>query len=405
MNCRVCLTPTRPVLDLGRMPLANAFLTAEQFEHEFHYLLGVARCPRCGMVQLVDSVDPRRIFHANYPYFSSTSKGMIRHFGNFARETLSDARAAAADPFVVEIGSNDGIMLRHFVEAGIRCLGIEPSSNVAAVARTHNVPTLEAFFDAETANFIRSEHGPAHALLGANVVCHIPDIHETFKAARILLAREGVFRFEDPYLGDIVRQSAVDQIYDEHVFYFSIGSIAYMAAAHGLELIDAEPQAVHGGSMRYTLVPAGSRMPTARLQALMQREASLGLNDESTYARFRSQIEEIRRDLVGVLHKLRRGGARVVGFGATAKSATLLNYCQIGPDLVEFISDSTPAKQHKFSPGMHIPVKPFAAFTERFPDCALLLAWNHAEEIIAANANFIANGGRWIHYVPVVRVV
>ncbi len=403
-ECLVCRTPVEPVISFGRMPIANGFLPREEFANEYFFELKVGFCPACSMVQLTEHVDRERMFHENYAFFSSTSVRMAQHFQGFAEAVRRD-HLKSADPFVAEIGSNDGIMLQHFAKAGIRHLGIEPSANVAEVARGKGVRTVCEFFDEALARRIVAEHGQADAFLGANCMCHIPYLHSVAEGIRILLKPTGVLVFEDPYLGDIVEKTSYDQIYDEHAFYFSVHSVASLFGRHGLEVVDAQPQNVHGGSMRYTIAHAGAKQATPAVAAQLQKEQELGLHRPETYVRFRKNVERSRDELMKLLRAIRGSGKRVVGYAATSKSTTVTNYCGITPDLVEFISDTTPIKQGKFSPGAHIPVRPYDEFKARYPDYALLFGWNHGDEIMAKEQAFRAAGGKWIVYVPGVAVV
>jgi methylation protein EvaC len=329
---------------------------------------------------------------------------MAQHFQKFAWWVRQNY-LKGDDPFVVEMGSNDGIMLKNLAAAGVRHLGIEPSANVAEVARRKGVRTLSQFFDEELATAILAEDGPVDAFLGANVMCHIPYIHSVFSGIKRLLKPRGVLAFEDPYLGDIVEKTSYDQIYDEHAFYFSAESVSFLAALHELELIDVLPQNVHGGSMRYVLGHRGAYPVAASVQQLREKETALGLARPETYARLRQNIEASRDELRGMLEELNRAGRRVAGYAATSKSTTVTNYCGLTPQLVEFISDTTPIKQGKFSPGAHIPVRPYEEFQANYPDFGLLFGWNHAEEITAKERGFRDAGGRWIVYVPKVQVL
>lgn len=402
-QCLVCKTPFRPFISFGRQPIANAFLRPDQVAGEFFFELTVGRCDACGMVQLGSLVDERKLFHEEYAFFSGTSKGMASHFERFARTMRG--RLPSTDPLVVEIGSNDGIMLKHFAAAGIRHLGVEPSTNVADVARASGVRTVSRFFDEELAREIVASDGQADAILGANVICHIPYIHSVFGGVKLLMKPEGTFVFEDPYLGDVIEKTAYDQIYDEHVFYFSVSSLSKAFAMHDLEIVDVEPQSVHGGELRYTVQHRGAGAVSDNVVAQLRRESDLGLDRADTFERFRERVERSREDLVDLLRTTKAKGRRVVGYGATSKSTTVTNYCGIGPDLVEFISDTTPIKQGKLSPGTHIPVRPYADFQSRPPEVALLFAWNHAAEILAKESDFVAGGGRFIVYVPEVQFI
>jgi methylation protein EvaC len=329
---------------------------------------------------------------------------MALHFKDLAVNVMANY-LPVPDPFVVEIGSNDGIMLQNFARADIRHLGIEPSKNVARVAMDKGVNTMTEFFEAELARHIITEHGQADVFLAANVMCHIPYIHAILEGIKILLKPTGVVLFEDPYLGDVLEKTSYDQIYDEHTFLFSVTSVRHLFEQHGMEVVDVEPQITHGGSMRYVIAFKGARPVSVRVGMQMEKERTLGLHLPETWDSFRRNCERSRDRLVDLLTGLKQRGKRVVGYGATSKSTTILNYCGITPELVEFISDTTPIKQGKFSPGAHIPVRSYEEFVRDYPDYALLFAWNHAQEIMAQEASFRAAGGRWIVYVPEVGVI
>jgi methylation protein EvaC len=236
-------------------------------------------------------------------------------------------------------------------------------------------------------------------------MCHIPDLPGVALGVQRPLKADGVFIFEDPYLGDMIAKTAYDQIYDEHVFIFSANSVQRAFAPFGLELIDVMPQITHGGSMRYTLAPKGSRQVSQKVNEQLAKEAALGLDRAETFLQFKANCESSRAALMQTLERLRSQQKRIVGYGATSKSTTVINYCGITPAHVEFISDTTPIKQGRLSPGAHIPVKPYGEFAKRYPDYALLVAWNHAAEIREKEAGLVAGGGRWIVYVPEVAIV
>ena len=404
IQCLVCKSPVEPFLDFGRMPIANGFLSPEEFAGEYFFNLRVGFCPTCNMVQLTEQVPPGKMFHDHYAFFSSTSRRMAAHFEQFAADAKKTL-TGKTDPFVAEIGSNDGILLRHFAEDGIRHLGIEPSANVAAVAREQGINTISRFFDTELAHEIVKEYGQADLFLGANVMCHIPTLHSVAEGIRILLKPDGLLMFEDPYLGDIVEKTSYDQIYDEHAFYFSVLSVQRLFAEHGLEVVDVQPRNVHGGSMRYVIGHKNKHSVSAAVAAQTEKELALGLNQAATFVMFRKNVERSRDELIKKLRQLKTEGKRVVGYAATSKSTTVTNYCGITPDLVEFISDTTPIKQGKYSPGAHIPVCPYENFRSDYPDVALLFGWNHAEEILANEQAFRDAGGQWLVYVPEVKIV
>jgi methylation protein EvaC len=402
--CRICRSDYTPFISFGQTPLANGFLDRREIPDEYYFELAVGHCGTCGMAQLLNQPDPAKMFHDHYAFFSSTSTRMAEHFREFAEWILRD-HTKRPDSFVVEIGSNDGILLKHIAKAGVRHLGVEPSGNVGEVGRKNGVNTITEYFSSALVKRVLAEYGQADAIVAANVMCHIPDLHSVVAGIKELLAPRGIVAFEDPYLGDIVEKTSYDQIYDEHVFFFSASSIEYLFAQHGLELIDVLPQNVHGGSMRYVLSHKGARSPSPAVAAQKQRERELGLSSSKTYEELAGRIRRSRSELVALLSDLRRQNKRVVGYAATSKSTTVTNYCGITPEMVEYICDTTPTKQGKLSPGAHIPIRPHDDFASDYPDYALLFGWNHAEEIMAKESAYRAAGGKWIVYVPKVAVV
>jgi methylation protein EvaC len=391
-------------MTFGQQPIANGFLTEDQIKQEYFFEMEVASCNNCGMFQLIEQPAAEKMFHENYAFFSSQSKYMQTHFKNFAEFVIRKYFTGRKDPFVVELGSNDGIMLRNFKNAGYRHLGIEPSENVAEVARLDGVESLSEFFDLELAKSIVQKQGHADAVLSANVMCHIPNINSVAAGIAYLLKPDGVLIFEDPYLGSMIEKTSYDQIYDEHVFIFSATSVSWAFGQHGLELIDVMPQVTHGGSMRYILAPKGSHPISSNVIEIFAKEKAIGLDKPETYINFKKNCETSRSELLALLEKLRKEGKRVIGYGATSKSTTVNNYCGIGPQHMEFVSDTTPIKQNKLTPGSHIPVKPYEEFSNNYPDYALLYAWNHSEEIFAKEEEFRKKGGKWIYFVPKVEV-
>lgn len=404
-KCRICQTEYQPFIDFGPMPISNNFLSEKDFPREYFFSMKAGFCHSCSMVQLLEQPAADVMFHDNYTFFSGTSRLMAEHFKKFADDIKQNYLSDKASPFVVEIGSNDGIMLQNFAEAPYRHLGVEPSANVARVAQEKGLNSIVRFFNLDTAKEIVTAHGHADAFLAANCMCHIPTLHDIIEGIAHLMAPGGVVAFEDPYLGEVIRNTSFDQLYDEHVFLFSLHSISAAFAQHGFELIDAKPLETHGGSMRYYLSQKGKRPVSPRVKQLLQEEVNLGLLLPETYDKFRLGCEQIRDDLKYLLIKLKRDGKRVVGYAATSKSTTLLNYAGIGPDLIDFISDTTPLKQGKFSPGMHIPVLAAETLQGNYPEYLLLFAYNHQKEIFAKEAQFAKDGGKWIMFVPNVHVV
>ena len=399
--CRSCQSRIETFIDFGRMPLANGFLTPEQFEDEYFFNLSAAYCPSCTLVQLVNQPQRERMFNDRYPFFSASSVRMQDYFRSLAREVI--ANLLPRDPFVVEIGSNDGTLLGHVAAAGIRHLGIEPSASVAAHAKADGVTTIVEFFDAGVARRIVLEHGRADAIVAANALSHVANLHEVVEGIEILLAPGGTCIVEDPYWGDVVAQTAFDQIYDEHASYFTLSSLSWLFDQHSLAVVDATRTGVHGGSMRYLIRRHDSGPVSSRAGALLEQEQRSGLLEPPAFDGFRERAAKTGSALMALLRQCKAQGKRVAGYGATSKSTTTINWVGITPDLIEFISDTTPAKQGTFSPGAHIPVRPHNDFVSCYPDRALLFSWNHAAEVIAKEQAFSLSGGRWIVYVPDVR--
>ena len=402
--CRICDGAVTRFLDLGRQPLSDGFLAGPPAGDEYFYHLAVGMCGECTMVQLMQEVPRELMFHEDYPYYSSGSSVMREHFAGTARRFL-ETELLGPDPFIVEIGSNDGIMLGTIKDAGVRHLGFEPSGQVGETARASGIRVRTAFFEEATAREVRATEGPADVIYAANTICHIPYLSSIFRGVDALLAANGVFVFEDPYLGDILAKTSFDQIYDEHFFLFAARSVQQAARHFGFELVDVERLAVHGGEVRYTIARVGAREPSVNLA----RAAGGGGRawpdgpGQPRAVRHRGRADPHRPG--GPAEKLRAENKRVVGYGATAKSATVTNFCGISTDLVEWVSDSTPAKQGRLTPGAHLPVRPPADFAADYPDHALLFAWNHATEIMAKERAFRDAGGKWIVYVPEVREI
>ena len=403
--CRVTGSKLTEVLTFGKQPLGNGFLLPQNFANEYFYEMSLGFSEESMMLQLIHQPSPEVMFHKEYAFFSSTSRNMELHFKNFAQSVIDSGYLQGKDPFVIELGCNDGIMLKNFADRSIRHLGIEPSKNVADKANQIGVKTVTEFFSDELSEELVELHGKADAFLAANVMCHIPDIKSVVKGIKRLLKQSGVVMFEDPYLGDIISRTSYDQIYDEHVFLFSALSVEYLFNLEGLQLIDVIPQNTHGGSMRYVLANEGVYKVSPAVEKLKQFEKAQGLNRLETFNNFRINVEKSKSQLLLLLEEISQDGKKIAGYAATSKSTTILNYCGINSSLIEYICDTTPIKQNKFSPGMHVPVRPYEFFSENPPDYAFLFAWNHLDEVMEKEQDFMNRGGKWITHVPQVRIL
>ena len=400
--CKICDHGLETIISFGEMPISNRFVS-DLTTDEFFYDLSLGFCPKCLMVQLENCVDPDMMFNPDYAYFSSISRAMEGHFKEMADEIIVSV-SDRPRPFVVELGTNDGIMLKHIAERGVPHLGVEPSANVGASAREKGVNILVEFFNSKCASEIMDSHGQADIICGANVMCHIENINSVFDGVRILLKPEGEFFFEDPYLSNIIQKTSFDQIYDEHVYYFSGLAVSGLAKRHGLELVNMVPQEVHGGSMRYYLKKGSGNPVTNNVDFFLSQEKALNLDSLEGYASFKERVDKICSDFRNVLLKIKADGKRVAAYGATSKSTTLLIYSKVGPGLIDYVSDTTPTKIGKYTPGTHIPVKSYEHFLDDSPPYTVLLAWNHKAEILEKEQEYRKGGGKFITFFPEVTI-
>ena len=402
--CLGCERPLpQPFLDLGETPLANAYLSADRLgQPEPKYRLAVAYCPECHLVQLTDVVTPEELF-SEYLYFSSYSETFLRHAEAMAAD-LIDRFKLTPRSRVLEIASNDGYLLQYFQKQNIPCLGIEPAQNIAAIAIANGVPTLAVFFGADTAAEIADSFGKSDVIIGNNVLAHVPDVNGFLKAVHACLCPEGAAVFEFPWVRHLIEKSEFDTIYHEHVFYYSLAAIGKLAERAGLELYDAQPQTVHGGTLRTFIQYPGKRPRTEALARLMEEEAEDGLTSAARYRDFAEKVISNREEL-RKLSTFRSQGKRIVAYGAPAKGNTLLNYCGIGSDVIDFTVDRSPHKQGLFLPGTHLPIRSPEEIRKERPDYLLILPWNIKDEIMAQMAYVREWGCRFIIPIPEVEVI
>jgi SAM-dependent methyltransferase len=401
-GCRFCGAPlTHTFVDLGMSPLCESYLTADQLNGmEPFYPLHVKVCEECFLVQLEQYVSAEHIF-TEYAYFSSYSDTWLKHASDYVDE-ISGRLGLGPRHLVVEVASNDGYLLQYFVKKNIPVLGIEPAANVAKAAEEKGVPTLVKFFGRETARQLAAEGRSADLIVGNNVLAQVPDLNDFVSGVQILLKPGGIVTIEFPHLLRLMEENQYDTIYHEHFSYFSLITTEKIAAAHGLTVFDVDELPTHGGSLRVYLRHAGddAKPVTERVVNLRNRELEVGLDRMETYASFQEQVMESKRALLDLLIRLRREGKRVAGYGAPGKGNTLLNYCGIRTDFIEFTVDRNPYKQGRFLPGTHIPIHPVDKIAQRRPDYIVILPWNFKEEIVNQLAYTREWGAKFIVPIP-----
>jgi SAM-dependent methyltransferase len=405
-NCRFCAAPLDlTMVDLGKSPLCESFLPADRLETmEPFFPLHVRVCERCWLAQLPSFVPPAEIFE-EYAYFSAYSDSWVEHARAYV-DMISERLALGSGSLVVELASNDGYLLQHFLPKGVPVLGVDPAANVARAAEERGVPTLVEFFGVELAERLRDEGRRADLVLGNNVLAQVPDINDFIAGVSILLADGGTATFEFPHLARLLEGLQYDTIYHEHYSYFSLTSIRAIFEAHGLKVVDVEELPSHGGSLRvYGAHAADARDPAPAVSELIGREEAEGLRDPERYLRFAEDVEESKRALLDLLIELRRNGKQVVGYGAPGKGNTLLNYCGIRTDFLDYTVDRNPYKHGRFTPGTHIPILPPERIAETRPDAIMILPWNLAREIAAQLAYTHEWGAELIVAIPTARVL
>ncbi|WP_394752416.1 methyltransferase domain-containing protein [Crenothrix sp.] len=404
--CRFCNTPLKHTLvDLGMSPLCESILSPEQLNHvECFYPLRVYVCEKCFLVQLEEYVSPEEIFN-EYGYFSSYAVSWLQHAKDYT-DLMVENYGINSESLVVELASNDGYLLQYFVEKNIPVLGIEPAKNVAKVAIEKGIPTVVEFFGEKLANELVSKGKQADLVLGNNVLAQVPDLNDFVAGMKILLKPQGIITLEFPHLSCLMQENQFDTIYHEHFSYFSFIAVEKILAAHQLTIFDVEELTTHGGSLRiYARHTADTTRPVSvRANELRSREQAAGLTHMETYSAFAEQVKETKRKLLEFLIKVKREGKTVCGYGAPGKGNTLLNYCGIGTDFIDYTVDRNPYKHGKFTPGTHIPIYPTEKIRETRPDYLLILPWNFKDEIMEQQAYIKEWGGQFIVPIPEVKI-
>jgi SAM-dependent methyltransferase len=402
--CRACGHRTDPFLAFGDLPLANGLIYPE-LPHgaEARFPLTVTLCPACALVQLAESTDPETLFR-HYLYQTSTSAAFVNHARALAQRLIAERRLGP-DNRVIEIASNDGYLLQHYRAAGVPVLGIEPAVNIAELARQRGIDTLCEFFSQEIADRLHQEGHRADVVHAHNVLAHVPNLDGFIGGIATILAPDGVTVIEAPYLIDLIDNREFDTVYHEHLCYFSLTPLVPLFARHGLQISAVERIPVHGGSLRVFARRAGTWAPDASVDTMLAHERAWGVSDLATYRRFADAVTAFRPVFRRFLGGLRAGGKSIAAYGAAAKGATLLNYCGIGRETIDFVVDRSPLKQGLTMPGARLPILPAEELLIRQPDFTVLLAWNFADEILAQQAEYQRRGGRFVLPLPRPRVV
>lgn len=393
------------MLDLGCVPLANSLLSAEDLQQpEERFPLELFFCEACTLVQIGEVVIPDRLFR-HYLYASSFSETMLAHVRELVGRMATE-RELGPHSLVVEIASNDGYLLQYYKQRGVPVLGIEPAENIARIAEAERgIPTLVEFFGRELGARLAGEGRHADIIHAHNVLAHVPDPSGFVAGLKHVLKPHGVVVVEAPYLGELIRNLEFDTIYHEHFSYFSLTAVHQLVQRLGMMIADVELVPIHGGSLRLFIMHREHATCSERVSAMLAEEERSGMAQLGYYAGFADRVWALKSELVGFLHEVKRGGARIAAYGASAKGSTLMNAFGIGADLIEFVVDRSTLKQGRFTPGNHLPILPPEALSERKPDYALLLTWNFAQEVLAQQRAFRDGGGRFILPLPTVKVV
>lgn len=408
MNCRNCNNKLDNVFaDLGMSPLANSYLTADRINHmEAFYPLRTFVCSKCFLVQLDEFEKPENIF-SNYAYFSSYSETWLKHVESFVNSTINRFGFNNKNQ-VIEIASNDGYLLQYFKKQGIPVLGIEPAANVADVAMKNGIPTITKFFGTHTAKELVHDNKTADLLIAINVMPHVPDLHDFIEGMKVLLNPSGIIVIQfSAYLMNLIEQNEFDTIYHEHFSYFSLGTIQNVLSTHGLSIFDVEELPIHGGSLRiYTKHSENDKIQieNTRLQNLLKREKEFGLMNLDTYTNFSEKIMKVKLDIWNFFISVNRENKQVACYGAPAKGNTLLNFCGIYSDLVDYTVDINPHKQGLYLPGTHVPIFPPEKIRETQPDYLIILPWNLKEEIMKQMSYIRDWGGKFVTLIPTVTI-
>jgi methylation protein EvaC len=396
MKCKITNKDINPFMSFGKMPIANGFIKKEDFINEFFFEMEVGFSEELSLFQLNDHPKPESMFNANYPFYTGSSEYMKKHFKEFSNYIKSEHLNSNSK--IIEIGSNDGTLLKNFINNKENILGVEPSKNVADKAVSEGIPTLNEFFNYENVSKLKNFVGKTDVIFASNCICHIPNLKDLIESIDKLLTKKGTFIFEEPYLGSMFNKVSYDQIYDEHIYMFSVSSVKKIFDLYNFELINVLPQETHGGSMRYIIKRKNQSSSTNQLKLILENEKHTKIDTLESCLNFKKNCELSKENIVKKINKLKSEDKKICGYAATSKSTTILNYCKIDSTSIDYICDTTPEKIGKFTPGMHIPVVDMKHFYNEIPNAVYLFGWNHKDEIFKKEKNF---NGEWFSHVDI----
>ena len=394
MKCKITKNEITPFMSFGQMPIANGFIKKDDFKKEFFFEMEVGFSEDLSLFQLNDHPKPESMFNENYPFYTGSSEYMKNHFKEFSNYIKKEHISSSSK--IIEIGSNDGTLLKNFIDKKENIIGIEPSKNVADQAIREGVPTLNQFFNLENMSNLKKFVGNTDVIFSSNCICHIPDLDNLIKGVDLLLSKNGTFVFEEPYLGSMFNKTSYDQIYDEHIYMFSASSIKKVFDLYDFELVHVLPQITHGGSMRYVIKRKDNMPVSNQLKLVIEKEKQEKIDTLESCLIFKKNCENSKENIIKKITRIKEQGKKICGYAATSKSTTILNYCNIGNSSIDYICDTTSEKIGKFSPGMHIPIVNMEHFHKNPTDAIYLFGWNHKEEILKKEKNF---NGEWFSHV------
>ena len=404
-KCRVCFKSIKKFMSFGKMPIANSFIKKNKFKKQYFYDMEAGFCKNCATFQLIKVPKAKLMFNEKYAYLASTSNFMKKHWSNLSKKIINNLKNNK-NPFVVEIGSNDGIFLENIAKKKINHLGIDASQNVCEIAKSKGINSLNAFFNEKTARKIVAKYGKADVIVCTNTMHHIEDINGVVKGMSDLLKDKGTIITEDPSLKEMLNKNAYDQIYAEHMYIWSLSSINFLFGKYKMEVYDIENNRLHGGCSRYFIAKNNVKKITRKVQVHKILERKLKINKLSTYINFKNKVNSLKKELKSKLIQLKKRNKIIVGYGAPAKSTTILNFCNIDYKLIDRIFDNSNTKINKYTPGKSlIKIENSDKFKKTKSDYCVLFAWNHQKEILAKEKNYLKKNGKWIIPVPSLKVI